>query len=101
MEADDPRLVRFRNHSLPVRVVYARPRTFIAILAGVVAYFLLPASFRVVTRLLLGWDVFIACYLLLVYTMIARSEHTRIRRDAALQDDGRFVILLVAACGAF
>jgi uncharacterized membrane protein len=101
MEADDPHLVRFRNRSMPLRVVYARPRTFIAILAGVVAYVLLPSSFRPVTRLLLGWDVFIACYLVLVYTMIARSEYTRIRRDAAMQDDGRFVILLVVACGAF
>jgi uncharacterized membrane protein len=102
MEADDPFLVRFREWWLPVRVVYARPRTFVAIAIGVLAFFLLPASLRLITRLLVGWDVFVAFYLFLVYTMMLRSEHhRRIRRDAVLQDDGRFVILLVTALGAF
>src|SRR5215469_14174121 len=101
MEADDPFLVRFRRFSMPVRVVYARPRTFLAIAIGVIAFFLLPGSLRLVTRLLVAWDVFIACYLLLVYAMMLRSGHHHIRRQAVLQDDGRFVILMVAALGAF
>ncbi|WP_035722517.1 DUF1345 domain-containing protein [Bradyrhizobium sp. ARR65] len=101
MEADDPILVRFRRLWLPVRVVYARPRTFIAIAIGIAAFFLLPASLRLITRLLVAWDVFVAFYLLLVYSMMLRSEHRHIRRDAVLQDDGRFVILMVAALGAF
>ena len=101
MEADDPFLVRFRRFSMPVRVVYARPRTFLAIAIGVIAFFLLPGSLRLVTRLLVAWDVFIAFYLLLVYTMMLRSGHHHIRRQAVLQDDGRFVILMVTALGAF
>src|SRR6202165_1688852 len=100
-EADDPHLQRFRNMSRPVRVIYARPRTFISILFGIVAFFLLPGSLRLVTRLLIGWDVFIALYLLLVYTMVLRSGLPHIRRNAVLQDDGRFLILLVTALGAF
>ena len=36
-------LLRFRKMPKPVRVVYARPRTFIAIAIGIVAFFLLPA----------------------------------------------------------
>ena len=101
MEADDPFLVRFRRFSRPVRVVYARPRTFLAIAIGIIAFLLLPGSLRLVTRLLVAWDVFTAFYLLLVYTMMVRSEHHHIRRQAVLQDDGRFVILMVAAVGAF
>jgi uncharacterized membrane protein len=101
MEADDPFLVRFRALWLPVRVVYARPRTFIAIAIGVLAFFLLPTSLRLITRLLMAWDIFVAFYLLLVYAMMLRSEHRHIRRDAVLQDDGRFVILMVTALGAF
>jgi uncharacterized membrane protein len=100
-EADDPVLARFRKMSAPVRVVYARPRTFIAVAIGIVAFLLLPGSLRLVTRLLIGWDVFIAVYLVLVYAMMLRSEHQHIRRNAALQDDGRFLILLVTALGAF
>jgi uncharacterized membrane protein len=100
-ETDDPHLVRFRNMSKPVRVVYARPRTFVSFLVGVVAFFLLPDSLRLVTRLLTGWDIFIALYLLLVYIMMLRCGLAHIRRNAVLQDDGRFLILLVTALGAF
>jgi uncharacterized membrane protein len=98
---EDPLLIRFRKMSKPVRVVYARPRTFISVAAGIVAFFLLPASLPLVTRTLIGWDVFVALYVLLVYTMMLRSGLSRIRRNAVLQDDGRFLILLVTALGAF
>jgi uncharacterized membrane protein len=66
-----------------------------------VAFLLLPASLRQVTRALLGWDIFVAAYLLLVYTMVVRSGLAHIKRNAIRQDDGRFLILLVTASGAF
>jgi uncharacterized membrane protein len=94
-------LVRFRKMPAPVRIVYARPRTFIAIAIGIVAFFVAPQSLRLVTRLLIGWDVFTALYLLLVYVMMMRSGLAHIRRSAILQDDGSIIILLVAALGAF
>ncbi|TPQ40452.1 DUF1345 domain-containing protein [Bradyrhizobium guangdongense] len=101
IDKDDPVLVRFRKMSRPMRVVYARPRTFIALGIGILVCLLMPGSFRLVTRLLLGWDALIAAYLVLVYGMMLNSDHDRIARDAAMQDDGRFVILLVGAIGAF
>lgn len=94
-------LLRFRKLPKPVRVVYARPRTFVAIALGIIAFFLLPLSIRLVTRLLIGWDIFATFYLGLVYFMMLCSDHRRIKRDAVLQDDGRFLILLVTAFGAF
>jgi uncharacterized membrane protein len=100
-EIEDPVLLRFRRMSKPVRVVYARPRTFVSIAIGIVAFFFLPGSLRLVTRLLLAWDIFIALYLTLVYAMMARSGSSHIRRNAVLQDDGRFLILMVTALGAF
>src|ERR1700710_1490463 len=100
-DKEDPHLVRFRKMSKPVRVVYARPRTFIAVAVGIAAFFLLPGSLRLVTRLLMGWDVFMALYLVLVYIMMARCGLAHIKRNAILQDDGRFLILMVTALGAF
>jgi uncharacterized membrane protein len=100
-EAEDFRLVRFRKLPKPARVVYARPRTFFSILVGVVSFFLLPETLRLVTRLLIAWDIFIAAYLTLVYTMVFRSGLAHIKRNAVLQDDGRFLILMVTALGAF
>jgi len=100
-EADDPVLTRFRKMSRPARVIYARPRTFFSILIGIVAFFLLPGSLRLVTRLLIGWDIFVATYLVLVYIMMFRCGLAHIRRNAVLQDDGRFLIPLLTALGAF
>jgi uncharacterized membrane protein len=100
-ESDDHALLRFRKMSRPARVVYARPRTFIAVAIGIVAFFLLPDSLRLVTRLLMSWDGFITVYLTLVYIMMFRCELSHIRRNAVLQDDGRFLILLMTAFGAF
>jgi len=97
----DEHLVRFRKLPKPVRVVYARPRMFISIAIGVVAFFVLPAPLRLVTRFLIGWDIFVTLYLMLAYTMMFRYDLAHIRRNAALQDDGRFLILLVTAIGAF
>src|SRR5580692_10068789 len=73
IDPEDPLLVRFRKMSKPVRVVYARPRTFISVAVGIVAFSLLPGSLRLVTRILIGWDSFVTLYLLLVYTMMLRS----------------------------
>ena len=49
-EAEDTHLVRFRKMPKPARVIYARPRTFVSILIGIAAFFLLPGSLRLVTR---------------------------------------------------
>ena len=96
-EAD---LVRFRNLPLPVRVVYGRPRTFIALAVGVLVFFLLPGALRLATRLVVAWDVFAALYLVLAYIMMLRCDVGHIRRSAVLQDDGRFLLLLLTAFGA-
>jgi len=98
---EDPVLARFRKMSRPVRLGYARPRTFISLGVGILVCLLVPGVQRPVTRLVLGWDALIAVYLMLVYAMMLCNDHQHIRRAAAMQDDGRFVILLVTALGAF
>ena len=100
-ESDDPLLLRFRKMPTPVRVVYARPRTFFSVAIGIAAFFLLPGSLRLVTRLLIGWDISIALYLVLAFAMMFRCGIVHIRRNAVLQDDGRFLILMMTALGAF
>ena len=100
-EEFEHRLLRFRKMPKPFRVVYARPRTFLSMAIGVGSFFLLPASLRLVTRLLIGWDIFVALYLALVYFMMWRSDLRYIRRNAVLQDDGRVLIPLLTVLGAF
>jgi uncharacterized membrane protein len=100
-DTEDPHLLRFRKMPRLVRVVYSRPRLFISIVLGVVAFLLTPQALRPVTRGLIGWDVSLAFYLILAFAMIYRCGIDYIRRNAILQDDGRFLILMVTALGAF
>ncbi|WP_426437969.1 DUF1345 domain-containing protein [Bradyrhizobium genosp. P] len=96
----DEHLVRFRKQPMPVRVVLGWPRTFVAFAFGIAVCLLLPDSRRLVTRLLAGWDAFAVLYLVLVYVMMFRCGVAYIKRNAAMQDDGRFLILLLTAIGA-
>jgi uncharacterized membrane protein len=95
-------LTRFRKMPMWLRVIYSRPRAFVAIAIGILAYVVLAAAMmRPVTRLLIAWDVFAGLYLVLVLIMMLRCEHSHIRRNAIMQDDGRFLIVMVTVLGAF
>jgi len=96
----DDHLVRFRKLPMPVRMVVGRPRMFGSIAFGIVVA-LLPGPARLVTHLLAGWDAFAALYLVLAYVMMLRCDIGHIKRNAIVQDDGRFLILLLTALGAF
>jgi len=96
----EQRLARFRKLPMFLRVVVSRPRTVVALALAVVAVFLLPDSLRLATRALIGWDVFAAIYLVLAYAMMLRCGHEHIRSSALLQDDGRFLIMIVTQLAA-
>jgi uncharacterized membrane protein len=81
------------------RIVRARPRLFLSGLLAVAVAALLPADWRIATRVLAGWDAGVAVYLVAAFVLM-RSEVGRIRRRAALQDEGRFVILMLVAAAA-
>ena len=98
---DDDRVARFRRMPKVVRIVYARPRFFIAFAVGLLAVFLLPAALPSTTRLLIGWDIALALYLALAYTTICLGARTNIRQIAARQDDGRFLVLALTSIAAF
>jgi len=97
----DPYLHRLKGMPRPVRVVFSRPRTFIALAIGLASLLILPPIWRLATRLLVGWDIFIAIYMVLAYTTVFSCGIDQIRRQAAIQDDGRFFILAMTGLGAF
>jgi uncharacterized membrane protein len=75
------------------RAVRARPRLFIAAAFGIGAFLTLPADWRLTTRLLVGWDMAIFLYLVLMVRLMVHSDVNRIKRRARLQDEGKIVIL--------
>jgi len=85
-----------------LRIVHARPRLFIsgAVAVVVMAVLAVAAPWRLPTRLLVGWDIGIALYLVLAFHMMVTSTIDRIRRRAAEQDEGQAVILILTVAAA-
>jgi uncharacterized membrane protein len=100
-QADDPYFRRLRRMPRPVRIIYARPRLFISLAIGSAVLLVLPTHLRLATRLLVAWDTTIALYTVLAFALFLSCDHSRIRRLASLQDDGRFLILILTAVAAF
>lgn len=85
-----------------VRVVKARPRLSIALALGLAIAVTLAAftTWRVASSLLVGWDVCAGLYLALAFHTMARADVHHMRRQARLQDEGQFAILVLTAAAA-
>jgi len=91
-----------RMRKLPrfVRVVRARPRLFLSAAFIVLIILLLPGAWRWTTRLLVGWDIGVAIYFVVVFAAMAGADAAHIRRRSVLMDEGRFAILILVAGAA-
>jgi uncharacterized membrane protein len=67
---------------------------------GLAMLFALPHDWRWTSRFLGAWDTTITLYLVLASIIVWRTGAASIRRNAAEQDDGRFVILIGTAVAA-
>ncbi len=83
-------------HSMRVR-----PRLLTSVIAGALAFLLLPPGFAAPTRGLITWDVGAGLYLLLAWVMMGRASVEHMRWRARVQDDGAAVILFLTVAGAF
>jgi uncharacterized membrane protein len=89
-----------RAQLLPLRYIRARPRLFISVLIGFVIVLLLPSALELVTRILIAWNVATIVYIFSIGTKMARATADQIKRYAALNDEGQYVILLLAVLAA-
>ncbi len=71
-----------------------------AIIVGFVAYNAIPHSHLPAIRAIWGWDLGVLFLLAWIMAMMARSTEDHMRRRAARQDLGRWVILLAVIAGA-
>ena len=80
----------------------ARPRLFSSIAVGVIVTVAAAwlTDWRPSTRLIAGWDLAVALYLVLVLHLMASSDIRRIRRHAAAQDEGQLTILACTVAAA-
>jgi len=98
MPEPSPRPARRSPYAL--RLIRARWRLFTGAAVAVLCVVVLPADWRLATRLLGGWDLGIAIFLLLTWRLFATAGVDDIRRHARSEDEGRIVIPLLTAAAA-
>ncbi len=79
-----------------------RPRLMIALLTAVAVDLVLSPKIEthLVTRWLLAWNAGTILYVVLAAVMMIRSSRERMKHRAQLQDDGKFVILVLVVISA-
>lgn len=90
---------RFRSTRIS-RFLQARWRLLFSTLVCVALAVFLPDGYRLVSRVLMGWDAGVALYVVLVLAMIVNSDTSRLRRESALQDEGRIAIPILTVTAA-
>jgi uncharacterized membrane protein len=78
----------------------ARPRMFVAAATGIAVALVPTASISPVTRALLGWNVAVWLYLVLIVWLMLRADHARLRRVATAHAEGAATVLAVVAVAA-
>jgi uncharacterized membrane protein len=81
---------------LPIRVARLHATLVIAVVIGVAVILLAPFPMRLPTRFLLGWDVGVAIYLVLMHIALWRTTVAQIRKRASEQDEGAYTILALS-----
>ena len=82
------------------RHLIVRPWLTLALLAGIAAFLLCPAPWRLTTRLLTGWNAAVWLYLAAMAFTMARADTERIQRVARLQYEGASTLLTIITLAA-
>jgi uncharacterized membrane protein len=69
-------------------------------LLAILFYALLPGGWSVNSRLLVAWDIGVTCYLVIAWTMAARSSTAKMQQRAAEEDEAAVVFLILTLSAA-
>jgi len=92
---------KMRQPRMLARLAYLHARLVISTAVGVaVTLALTTTDSRLPTKLLVGWDVGVGLYLLLIYWQVSGAPVNHIRRRAAIQDEGAAALLILVPAAA-
>ena len=80
--------------------VRSRPRLALSILLGIFVTLLMPAPALWLTRVLIGWNTAVWCYLVLMGWLMARASHEDVRRIAEQEDQSAGIVLVILSMAA-
>jgi uncharacterized membrane protein len=84
----------------PLRIVRVRWRLFFAALVALLVFALLPSDWRLINRILRGWDVGVVTYLMLAVGLAMVTDANHIRPRSPLYDEGRVAVPVLTATAA-
>jgi len=84
----------------PLRIMRVRWRLFLAVLVALVVFALLPSDWRLINRVLIGWDGGVVLYLMLAVELAIGTDTNHIRRRSVLYDEGRVAIPVLTVTAA-
>ena len=84
----------------PLRIVRVRWRLFFAALVALLTFAFLPSDWRLINRMLIGWDVGVVVYLMLAVELAINAHTDHIRRKSVLYDEGRVAIPVLTVTAA-
>ena len=89
------------RHSMKVvRIAQNHSRLIAAFVIGIVLSLVLPRAWPTVTRLLIGWNVSCALYLVLAFQVISQFDLASVRRRACEEDEGGLAVLVLTVSAA-
>ena len=80
--------------------IRTRPRMSMCAAIGTAVAVLAPGIDHVVTRSLLGWNVGVWLFLVVIAVMMMRADHDHLRRSAIAQAEGAAVVLAIVILAA-
>jgi len=83
-----------------VRIMRVRWRLFLSAIVGLFVFLLLPPDWRLINRILTGWDVGVGVYLLLAIELAMSTDTNHIRPRCHLYDEGRVAIPVLTIIAA-
>lgn len=83
-----------------VQHIQTRPRMFICAAIGTAVGMLAPGIEHAVTRSLLGWNVGVWLFLVMIGVMMLRADHDHLRRSAIAQAEGAAAVLALVVFAA-
>lgn len=98
-----PSIAKIETEAGPwvIRFLRGHVRLWSAIAIGIVVFIILaPSSLAFSTHFLIGWDVGVVCYLIILAITMARASPSDIRYHSAMQDEGAFALLVLAVAAA-
>lgn len=81
-------------------LIRSHPRLAASMLAGILIATLLPFQMQTVTRVLIGWDIAVWSYLLLMGWLMSRASREQVRAIAEREDETGLLVLVVLSAAA-